>query len=497
MVPHLLANVAWETVALGVMFGIAVALLFIQNRKDSKPDAKVAQQKLDELEAERVRLERELALAHQRVEDRDSRIAELREVLAKDEVTTNELRQELSRLSNQLSETEARRQSEAKAAEDKLKLLDEAQVKLRDAFGALSAEALSRSSKQFLELAKGEFEKHRQAAAGDLEQRKTAIGHLVTPLKESLAKVDEKLQGLEKARTEAYVGLTEQIKHMAESQARLQSETGNLVKALRSPNVRGRWGEMQLKRSVELAGMVNHVDFFEQEHVDVEGIGLRPDMVIHLPNGRRVVVDSKAPLAAYLEGLEAESAEAQQAAMAKHARQIRDHLKMLGSKQYWKQFEPTPEFVVLFLPGETFFGAALEQDPELVDFGVEQRCILATPTTLIALLKAVSYGWRQEEIAKEAKAICELGQQVYDRMGTMAEHFGAIGKQLEKATESYNKAVASVESRVLPAARKFENFASIVAKDFPELKEAEARPRALYAEELQIDSPEQHKEDDE
>ena len=303
-------------------------------------------------------------------------------------------------------------------------------------------------------------------------------------MRESLEKVDEKIHLLEKARAAAYEGLQEQIRGLMETQRHLHTETGNLVRALRAPQVRGRWGEMQLRRCVEFAGMVSHCDFTEQENVTTEDGRLRPDMIVRLPNGRQIVVDAKMTFDAFGEAILTDDADRQTELLKKHARQVKDQLKKLGEKAYWRQFEPTPEFVVLFLPTESFFSAALEQDSELIEYGSDQRVILATPTTLIALLKAVAYGWRQEDIAREARAISELGRDLYERLGTLAGHFENMRKGLDKASGAYNSAVATMESRVLVTARKFKDLHIAPDRDIPDIQPVEKVLREPSSDEL-------------
>ncbi len=383
---------------------------------------------------------------------------------------------------------------EQKAADEKLAILDKAKTNLSDAFKALSAEALKSNNQMFLEVAKSTFEKLRGEADSDLLKRQVAIDQLVKPVHEGLNKFDIKIQSLEKARIGAYEGLNQQVKSLIDSQQQLRSETSNLVNALRTPQARGRWGEIQLKRVVEMAGMLNHCDFKEQPVVSAEESRLRPDLIVNLPGGKTLVVDAKVPLSSYLESMESKDDLITQTKLKDHARRIREHITELSRKSYWEQFQPSPEFVVLFLPGESFFSAALQEDPSLIEQGVDQKVIIATPTTLIALLKAVAYGWKQENLAENAKKIGELGKELYKRIFDMSKHFRNLGSNLQKSVESYNKSIGTLESRVLVSARRFQelNIAN-PDEEIPPLSSIDIVTRHFQAPEM-IDRNEKNKE---
>lgn len=357
--------------------------------------------------------------------------------------------------------------------------LHKAQERLSDTFRALSADALQNNHTAFLGLATTTFEKWQQAAIGDFSQRHQAVDAMVGPLRESLERVNQKMGELEQSRQMTNQLFQEQVKALTTSQAQLQSETANLVKALRMPQVRGRWGEMQLKRVVEMAGMLEHCDFSQQMTVQSEEGKLRPDMTIHLPNGKQIVVDAKTPLQSYLDSVESTDEEVRSQHLRHHARQVRTHVTQLSAKAYWESLSSTPEFVVLFLPGEPFFSAALEQDPTLIEYGVENRVIIATPTTLIALLRSVAYGWRQEQITQHAQKISALGKTLYDRLQMLCDHFVQIRKGIDRTVESYNNAVGCFETRVLVTARKMRETQAFTGEEIPALEPCDKNVRSV------------------
>ncbi len=338
---------------------------------------------------------------------------------------------------------------------EKLETLQRARDQLADTFSALSSQALKHNSEEFLKLAQENLKRFQSQANNDLEKKEKAIEHLIGPIREALEKTERQIQGMEKERKQAYGALHKHLETMAETQANLQTETRSLVQALRRPEVRGQWGELTLKRLAELAGMVEHCDFYEQQSVQTSEGRQRPDMIVRLPGGREIVVDVKTPLDAYLNAIEANDDTKRQQALAHHARNVRQRVTELASKAYWSQFKAAPDFVVLFIPGEQFLSAALDQDRKLLEYALGQHVILATPTSLVALLRAVAYGWRQEQLTRNAEQIKIVGEELYKRLLTFSSHLDKLGRSLDNSLKHYNSAVGSFDSRILPGAQKF------------------------------------------
>ncbi|MFZ9304965.1 MAG: DNA recombination protein RmuC [Gammaproteobacteria bacterium] len=374
---------------------------------------------------------------------------------------------------------------------EKLALLETARDQLANAFKAISADALRSNNQQFLDLARTQLETFQAQARTDLETRQRRIDDSLKPIRESLDKFDVQVRDLEKNRAVAYQSMTEQVQQLMREQVALRSETSNLVGALRQPTVRGRWGEIQLRRVVELAGMLDHCDFREQHSIDSEEGKLRPDLIIHLPRGRSVIVDSKVPLAGYLAALEARDDATRTLRLQEHAKAVKGHLAALSRKGYAAEVRGSAEFVVLFLPGEVFFSAALEQDPALIEAGVEQGVMIATPTSLIALLRAVAYGWRQEEIARNAEKISTLGKDLYDRLSVMGEHWVKVGKGIRQAVDGYNSAINSLESRVMVTARRLRDLdPALDPTRLEPIEPVDVTPRPLRDETVRLSAPE-------
>jgi DNA recombination protein RmuC len=401
---------------------------------------------------------------------------------------TDTLQQDLRGAQKRIEEEQKLRSAAEKDAEaqrsnlaEQRRILDDAQEKLKEAFQSLAGEALQASSRQFIELANARFDSLQKEAEGDLEQRKVAIQAMVNPLETALNELRTEVTRVESARQEAYGSLRSEVQQLALTSKELRQETGSLVSSLKQPQVKGKWGELTLRRAVELAGMSPHCDFVEQQSVETEDGRLRPDLIVHLPGGTQVVIDAKVPLHAFLAAVGSRSDAEYQQAMTQHARLVRDHISRLSAKEYWKDFEPTPEFVVLFVPGESFFSAALEHDLTLIEDAIADHVVLASPTTLIALLRAIAYGWREQLVAENAERIKDLGKQLYDRVVTFAEHLSEIAKGLERANRAYNNAVASFDNRLMPSVRKFKEMGVGSSAEVPEIDPVETSPRPLLS----------------
>jgi len=389
----------------------------------------------------------------------------------------------LSRLRSDAARTEIELELERKSAAAWQQSSEQLNRQLRDSFNALAAEALTSNNAQFLRLAKENLEQFHIRAEGELAKREKAVENLVKPIREALDKTEQQVRRMESERQQAHGALTRHLETMAESQRLLQTETRNLVQALRRPEVRGQWGELTLKRLAELAGMVEHCDFIEQETVHSEHGPQRPDMIVRMPDRREIVVDAKTPLDAYLSAIESTNDEDRKRHLLRHARNVRARIRELSAKAYWKQFGRSPEFVVLFIPGDQFLSSAQEYDPALLEDALAQQVILATPTSFVALLRAIAFGWRQETLAENAELIRAIGQELYGRLGTFAEHLSKLGRNLDSSVDTFNKAVASFDSRVLPGARKFTELGVTANRDAPHVEQIERTPRNVESRE--------------
>ena len=459
----------------GLALGVAVAWLyhrvqmknaFERGRSSTEPERASLVERIASRDAEIARLDAALRDALHVAEDRDA--------------TNAELQVSVARVTEKL-------EAERALAAEKLVVVEKAREELTSAFRALSGQALQTNNQMFLDLATQTLGRFQQDAKGELERRQQAIQELVAPVKLSLDKLDGRIHDIERLREGAYQALTAQVRSLAEGQGDLRRETFSLVKALRQPVARGRWGELQLRKVVEMAGMVEYCDFVEQASANGDDGRLRPDLVVRLPGGLNIVVDAKTPLSAYLEAAETDDDEVRRQHLVDHARQVRDHMTQLGRKSYQEQFDPTPDLVVLFLPGEMLFSAALQQDPRLIEFGVGEKVVLATPTTLITLLRTVAYGWKQEALARNAQQISDLGRQLHDRISVLAGHWARVGKNLGEAVGAYNSAVASMETRVLVSARRFRDLKAVSdGREIDVLEPVETVPRTLEVPELAL-----------
>jgi len=387
----------------------------------------------------------------------------------------------LARLRNEYAQLETELGHERMRALEKQAALEQLNSQLKDTFNAMATEALNSNNEQFLRLAKESLGQFHIKAEGELEKREKAVENLVKPIRDALEKTEKQVERMESGRQQAHGALTKHLETMAESHRLLQSETRNLVQALRRPEVRGQWGELTLKRLAELAGMVEHCDFQEQASVQTDNGQQRPDMIVRMPDKREIIVDAKTPLDAYLSAVEAVSDEERKTRLQQHARNVRARIKELSSKSYWQQFRHSPDFVVLFIPGDQFLSAALDVDHTLIEDALSQNVILATPTSFVALLRAIAYGWRQEVLAENAEVIREVGQDLYGRLATFAEHLSRLGRSLDSSVSAYNKAISSYDSRILPGAKKFTELGVTARKEPPRLEPIERSARHVEA----------------
>jgi DNA recombination protein RmuC len=417
----------------------------------------------------------------------EARTQELRAQVAAAQTELTNLRHEWSLAEQARAAADTRAEEIGRHADEQRRLLDEARGRLTDTFKSLAADVLAGNATSFLQLAEEKFKALREEAAGDLDVRRQAITSLLNPLTQTLETYHRETRELEQRRDREFGTVGEQLRSVASAQLQLQTETARLVNALRAPHVRGRWGEIALRRTAELAGMAAYCDFTEQEHLPTENGTMRPDMVVHLPAGREVIVDSKVPLAGYLDALEAADETARLQALTRHAQQVRQHVTRLASKNYAAQLSASAEFVVLFIPNDSFLAAAAERDGELIEWALAQQVVLATPATFIALLRAIAYGWRQAKVAENAQRISEVGRELSERMAVLVEHLSNMGGAIGRAVESYNKAVGSLESRVLPTARKLDSLEVGGKRGIPELDPIEQAVRQLAPARLELE----------
>lgn len=443
----------------GLAFGGIISWIITNSRLQMKYSSNLAEMqsvnlgKITELEG--------------RAKSAETLISELRQQIYQRENEINQIRSDLDKERQQRIEIATRLEDAQRSLEEQKTLIDVMKTELTDTFKAHASAALKSSNEDFLRLASEHLGKILAETKGKLGEHKESLDGTIKPLQEMLKRYEEQIHQIEKHRHETFGSLIQQIRSLSSMQEQLQKETGNLVTVLRRPKVSGLWGEIGLKRVVELAGMTAYCDFYEQESIATETGRLRPDMIVRLPNGREIVVDAKAPVDAYLSAVSASSEEERKKAMSNYISQIRNHMTNLGSKTYWEQFEQSPEIVVMYLPGESFFSAALEHDHKLIEDGSSKKVILSTPTTFIALLKAIAYGWQQDQVARSAKQINNLGKDLYERFSIVLEHFTDIGTAIKKAVEAYNKGVNSMESRLIPSIRKFKELGVSSSKEIP------------------------------
>ena len=473
---------------IAALVGMAVsclALALLARRKVSGAERRSAKLE-EEVKKEREKRE-ELAVNNAALAASADRVPGLEEQNAK-------LQEQLQEVNKEGAELKTRLEAERESHEARVEALTKMGDELESKFRVLASDVLGKNSVSFLELVSERFDKHRETAGEELEKRKKEIETLVKPLGESLSKFEHRVGEIEKAREGAYGAITEQVKSLADGQTNLRSETGRLVQALRQPKTRGRWGEYQLQNVLEMAGMTEHVDFVKEKTIEGEDGRLRPDVIVRLPGGKSVIVDAKTSLDAYLTAVETDDEDTRERFMADHARQVKDRVRTLASRDYWKALPETPDFVVMFIPGEAFYAAAIEKDPDLFETAVRQRVLICTPTTFVALVKAIAYGWQQEKLAENAREVKRLGLDLYNRIKVFGGHMGDLGRSLRQAVDRYNQGIGSLEGRLLPAARRFETLGVVSAgSSIPALEPVELEAREVQAEELTISQSDEEK----